>query len=130
MDKRPIPDEVPPILIAIPDEWREEVRIFLEQKSVNVIEATTLEQTLEIVRSTLLNGLIVVSDWTLTDVNAKGECLIESVKDKIATVTLISTGGSYAWFERVYHPPNHEYCTIPFGLDELYSYMKRSGMVD
>ena len=75
----------------------------------------------------------MISDWAMADYESETAGLMEAVKGKIPTVTLITESSrrqsGYRWFNEVFHPPLHEYCTTPFGLDELLSFMQQAGIV-
>jgi CheY-like chemotaxis protein len=122
-----------PILLATDREWHNVVSEFLQQEGFSVLTASSREEALSIIQSQKLGGIVMVSDWAMADYESETAGLMEAVKGKIPTVTLITESSrqqsGYRWFNEVFDPPLHEYCTTPFGLDELLSFMQRAGIV-
>lgn len=122
-------DPLAPILIAIPDEWQNMISEFLVREGYPVLTASSLNDARRLIQSRSLRGLITVSDWAMTSEDGKVVGLMEAARGKIPSVTLIRKTESYRWFDEVFEPPFHEYCTIPFGLDELLNFMRRANMI-
>ena len=109
-----------PILIAISDNWRDEVCKLLEQEGFTVLVATSRDNALALAQSRRLRAIIVTSDWAMASEDGKTVGLIETVKAKTPTVTLIQrTHHGRRCFDEVFHPPLHEYCTVPVAVEEL-----------
>ena len=121
-----------PILIAIPQEWQAQVHKFLEREGFKVLAASSREEALSLIRSQSLSGVVVSSDWAVDDDDGKNIGLIEPIRGKIPTVTLITRQSfrdrGYSVYDAVYVPPLHQFCTVPFDLEELLLRMKRAGM--
>ena len=116
------------LLLAIPDEWQNILRAFLEAKGFTVLHAESQEEAWQIIQSQSLCGLITVSEWGMTrDSSTTG--LIKLIKGQLPSITLIRQTETNRCFDEVYAPPLHQYCTIPFGLEELYSAMQRATIV-
>jgi len=118
-----------PILVAIPDEWRSLVCCFLEQKGFSVLSVSSWDDASAAIQSRQLSGIVVVSEWAMASEDGATAGLVEIVKGNIPTVTLVRKIQDYRWFDEVYSRPLHEYCTIPFGLEELWAFMQSSGIV-
>lgn len=121
------------ILLAIDGEWHNVVSEFLRQKGFNVLTASSPGEALSLIQSQKLGGIVLVSDWAMADDKDEMAGLMETVKGKIPTVTLITESSrqrsGYRWFDEVFQPPFHEYCTMPCDLDALLSFMQRAGIV-
>ncbi len=69
-----------------------------------------------------LNGAILISDWAMTNEGSQVG-LLQLAKDRVPTVCLITENtwrnAREQWFEELYHPSLHEYCSIPVAADEL-----------
>ena len=102
---------------------------FLEQQGYSVLTASSQDKALQIIQSQSLRGLITVSDWAITSEDGKVAGLMAAARGKIPSVTLIRKTGNYRWIDEVFDPPFHEYCTIPFGLNELLDFMRRAKMI-
>ncbi len=122
-----------PILLAIDGEWHNVVSEFLRQKGFNVLTTSSPEEALSIIQSQRLSGIVMVSDWAMANCEDETAGLMEVVKGKVPTVTLITESSrqqsGYRWFAEVFQPPLHEYCTMPCDLDQLLAFMKRAGIV-
>lgn len=118
-----------PILIAIPDEWQGELTALLTQRGFSVIVATTQQEAVEIIENQAVRGVITVQSWGMDSEDGKTTGLIQIIKGKIPSVTLIKKSGNYRWFDEVFEPPMHEYCTVPVDLDGLLSFMRRAKMI-
>jgi DNA-binding NtrC family response regulator len=124
-------NEHPPqrkVLLALPDNWKNEVHQFLSDKGLEVVQASSFEEAVAIVQSQDLQGMIIVSDW-LTSTDGTISDLMEKAPKVVPMVMLIRAGTSYSWFDKLYQPGFREYCTIPLDLDELNLFLKRVGMI-
>lgn len=111
-------DSIPiKVLIALPNEWGKTMQDHLEQMGYSVLLANSKDQALSIIQEQNLDAVIIISDWALESDKGKADGLMESLKGKIPTVSLISQRtwqeARERWFEYLYHPPLHEYCSIP-----------------
>jgi DNA-binding NtrC family response regulator len=106
------------VLVAIPDEWRTQVQQILEQNGYSVVMATSKDEARIILSESQLNGAVIVSDWAMTH-EGSGASLIQLTKGRIPTVWMIQKSTPRQWFEELYQPPLHEFCTVPFAADEL-----------
>jgi len=122
-----------PILIAIPQEWQAQVHKFLEREGFTVLAAASWEDASSLIRSQNLSGVVMSSDWAVDDDDGKNMGLIEPARGKIPTVTLITRESfrdrGYNVYDTVYVPPLHQFCTVPFDLEELLLRMRRAGMI-
>jgi len=111
------------VLIALADEWREMLQQVLEQAGFSVLLADSKNEALSIIQMQSPSAVVMISDWALESDKGKADGLMESVKGKIPTVSLISQrtwqDARYRWFDYLYHPPLHEYCSVPVGREEL-----------
>ena len=111
------------ILIAIPDNWREEVRKILEDQHYSTWLTASKDEVCTLISSREWQGLIITSDWALDDTEIARA--LEGVWGRSPTVTLIKAetfqrhGQEYV-FGKVFQPSrSQEFCTIPFDRDEL-----------
>ena len=123
-----------PILVAIPNEWSPTVCEYLEQQGIPVIATHSRDETLAMLKkSEDFRGMIIVSDWAMSTQSNDNDSIINLVKGKIPTVTLITRTSiqqsGYRYMDQVFFPPSHEYATVPFDLDELTLRMQRVGMI-
>ena len=111
------------ILIAVPDEWREELSQLLEREGLSVKLASSTEESLSIIRSQSPSAVVMISDWAMTSDDGKTDGLMKAVIGKIPTVSLITPTTWHQarnrWFDELYHPPLHEYCSLPAGIEQL-----------
>jgi DNA-binding NtrC family response regulator len=115
-----------PILIAISDNWRDEVCKFLEQEGFTVLVATSRDNALALAQSRRLCAIVVTSDWAMASEDGKTVGLIEMVKGKTPTVTLIQkTYYGRCCFDEVFHPSLHEYCTVPVAAEQLLTRLRQ-----
>ncbi len=118
-----------PILIVIPDEWRNEIKDILEAEKFQVLTAVTKHDAFKIIQSYQLSALIVISDWAI-DTNTDKE-IIGLTFGKIPTLTLIRAEafqqyGQEVVFDKIYNPSaSQEFCTIPFSADELLGRLRK-----
>jgi len=113
----------PTVLVAIPDVWGTLVSQLLEQHGYVVRTAMSEDEARTILQNFKLSAAVMVSDWALTSNDGATIGLMEVAKDKIPTVCLITSKtwsqARERWLEELYHPPRHEYCSVPVGTDEL-----------
>lgn len=119
------------VLLAISAEWQHQVAELLQGKGITTLVAHSLEEAKASVTSPGVGGIIITSDWAMEE-DKDGRNFIEAVRDKMPTVTLIlgetMRESRPVLFSRTYFPPRHEFCIVPFDLDELLGRMLRSGM--
>lgn len=122
-------DSIPPrkILLALPENWKIEICQFLSSKGLQVVQASTVEDALEIIQSQDFQGMIIVSDW-LTSKDGKSSALMEMAPKDVPMLMLIRDQTDYSWFQ-FYQPRLREYCTIPFGFDELNLFLQLVGII-
>lgn len=121
-----LPSQLGPILVATSHKWGELVCILIERFSVPFLLAQTHASALQVINSTSLRGIILDGDWAI----ANGQDLpsvFEVVQHTIPTVTMMRNVRTL--FHTVYHPPFHQFCTIPFDVEELEVRIIRSGML-
>lgn len=110
------------VLVAIPDEWRVQVQQLLEQKGCTVVVAAAEDEARTLLQKGQLNGAIIISDWAMAHDEDKVS-LLQLARNKIPTVCLITENtwrnARDKWFEELFHPPLHEYCSTPVDADEL-----------
>ena len=123
-----------PILVAIPNKEGLQVSEYLEHQGFPVVAANSQEETLAILREQKeFRGVVIISDWAMTEKDDSFEGVIKLIEGKIPTVTIITetsrqqSGSRY--MEEVFLPPSHDYVTTPFSLDELAGRMRKVGMV-
>ena len=113
----------PTVLVAIPDVWGILVSQLLEQHGCSVLMASSQDEARTILQSHDLSGAVIISDWALTSNDGETIGLMEIARDKVPTVCLITSKtwsqAPERWLEELYHPPRHEYCSVPVGTDEL-----------
>jgi DNA-binding response OmpR family regulator len=111
------------VLIAIADEWREPLRQVLEQAGFFMLLADSKDEALSIIQMQNPSAVVMISDWALESSKGKADGLMESVKGKVPSVSLISRrtwqDAQNRWFDYLYHPPLHEYCSVPVDAEEL-----------
>lgn len=122
-----------PILIAIPGAWSSQVCQHFAKKGISVIATYSKSETLAIIRQKKdLRGLIIVSDWAMSDKNDTSDGIIKLVKGKIPTITIITDtsrqNSGYLYMDEVFFPPSHEYISAPLAIDELEARMQKIGM--
>jgi DNA-binding NtrC family response regulator len=111
------------ILIAVPDEWREELSQLLEREGFFVKLASSMEEALSFIRSQSPNAVVMISDWAMASDDEETDGLMKALIGKIPTVCLITPTTWHQarnrWFDELYRPPLHEYCSVPVGIDQL-----------
>ena len=78
------------ILLATNREWRNVASKFLQQKGFTILIASSQEEALFIIQSQKLSGVVMISDWAVTNDDSNVPGLMEAVKGKFPTVTLIT----------------------------------------
>lgn len=116
-----------PILVAIDSAWRGQVIHYLVDSGFKVIEASTYDDALQIVRTETLLGAIGVNTWLVSDKDEATE-LANLIVGKIPSVMLVHKGKGYGWIKLWRESTLLDYCGIPVGLDELSQRMKLVGM--
>ena len=111
------------VLVALPDTtdfWRKDGPILvhlLEENGFSVLWVTSSKDVLPEINTQRPSAILTLSDWAL-EIG-----LMSFVKGKIPTVCLISqeTWQNHrdTWFEELFHPPLHEYVSIPGGMEEI-----------
>src|SRR5262249_3717041 len=119
----------PPILVAIPDEWRTVVCQIVEHYGFPVLLALSHHEAVQLASDTHLSGIIVVSDWVVPSADGADSGVVTIVKHRIPTMTLVRRSNDFRWFESAYERPLHEYFTIPFSADEVVACMHSTGML-
>ena len=122
-----------PILVAIPNEWSPFVCEHLEKLGFSVVATYSKDETLEVLQKQKeFECVIIVSDWAMSNQDSDTDGIIKLVQGKIPTVTIITETSrqqsGYQYMKEVFFPPNHEYVTSPFGVDELVMRMKNMGI--
>ncbi|HNT77838.1 MAG TPA: hypothetical protein PKH77_22725 [Anaerolineae bacterium] len=111
------------VLIALADEWRNTLKQVLEQVGFSVLLADSKDKALSIIQTQSPDAVVMTSDWALESDKGKADGLMESVKERIPTVSLISQrtwqDARDRWFDYLYHPPLHEYCSVPVAGEQL-----------
>ncbi len=85
--------------------------------------ADSKDEALSIIQTQGPNAIVMISDWALESGRGKADGLMEFLKGKVPTVSLISQrtwqDARDRWFAYLYHPPLHEYCSVPVDQEEL-----------
>jgi DNA-binding NtrC family response regulator len=116
------------VLLAIPNAWRIEINNHLTREKFKVIEAALYEQALALINDQQYEAIIVVLQWAVNG-NAELTQLWNSIRQNIPVLVLVPSGTNYSWFNKVYKPPLHSYCTIPIDPDEIDSFLKINGLL-
>jgi DNA-binding response OmpR family regulator len=118
------------VLIALADEWREMLQQVLEQAGFSVLLADSKAEALSIIQTQSPSAVVIISDWALESGEGKADGLMESVRGKTPTVSLISQrtwqDARDRWFDYLYRPPLHEYCSVPVGREEIISRLEKT----
>jgi DNA-binding NtrC family response regulator len=111
------------ILIAVPDDWREMLGQFLEREGFSVELTSSREEALSIIQTQTPSAIVMRSDLAMASDDGKTDGLMKAVMGKIPTVCLITPNtwlhARYRWFDELYHPPLHEYCSVPVAIEQL-----------
>ena len=85
--------------------------------------ASSMEEPLSIIRSQSLSAVIMISDWAMASDDGKTDGLMKAAIGKIPTVSRITPTTWHQarnrWFGELYHPPLHEYCSVPVAMEQL-----------
>ena len=123
-----------PILVAIQKEWSPFVCEYLEKLGFPVVAAYSKEETVEILeKQKEFHCIIIVSDWAMSTQGGGIDGIIKLIRGRIPTVTIITETSrhqsGYQYMEEVFFPPNHEYVTTPFDVEEIVMRMRNMGIV-
>jgi DNA-binding response OmpR family regulator len=114
------------LLIAISNlEWSALVCEFLQENGFQVLTASSLEESVELVKSRHLDGIVMTADWAVVETGGGNETLMGLAKDKIPTVTIIEKN-SYDILDVVYPSAMHQFVTTPFSGDGLLGRFERA----
>ena len=114
------------LLLAISDlDLSALVRESLQENGFQVLTASSLEESVELVTSRHLDGIVMTADWAVAETGGGSEMLMGLAKDKIPTVTIIEKH-DYEILDVVYPSAMHQFVTTPFGSDELYARLERA----
>lgn len=117
------------VLIAIPEQWDEELSQLVEKAGFSTIKAYSYADALEIVQSQDLMAVVMTSDWAINqDDGSVG--LIKHLKGKTPTYSLI-TKTTYQthferWMDELFEPPRHEYQHMPADVDAVIGFLKNA----
>ena len=114
-----------PVLVAIPQEWYEEwfdvAARYFTKKDIPTIVVTSKQKFLQLLDVQKLSAFVAISDWVVDDLESPS--LIEQLKGQIPTVTIVTEASkkeySYAILDKIYFFKLHQYCTVPFDIEEL-----------
>jgi DNA-binding response OmpR family regulator len=112
-----------PILLAISDHWREVregVCQILEENGWPVLVANSAEEAHHIAQSRPLRAIVVTADWALAGTPG----LVEQVKGKIPTLTLMYNNPGGDWLTQIYARPQHDYVWLPLAAKELWHFLR------
>lgn len=120
------------ILLGLPENLLHVVTAAIGQ--IEVHKTTTPEDTIAALEIMLFDGVVIISDWTMYSREIQSSTIINLIRDKnIPSVVLITkwqNADGYDLFNKVFLPPKHEYCTVPFSTDELIHFMQLAGIVE
>ncbi len=117
------------LLVAISNhEWSALVGEFLRENGFEVVTASSLEESAELVKSRHLDGIVMTADWAVTETGGGSETLIGLAKDKIPTVTIITIEERSHWdiLDVVYPSAMHQFVTTPFSCEGLLGRFERA----
>ncbi len=122
------------ILVAIPNKEGSQVSEYLEKQGFPVLLTHSQGETLAILRERKdFRGVVIISDWAMENIDDSAKNIIQFIQGKIPTVTIVTEASrqqnGYQYMEEVFFPPDHDYMTTPFSLDELVGRMRKVGMV-
>ncbi len=122
------------LLLAIPDDWRDWIRSFLEKEGYVVLAANSADKALAVVRSRRLTGALLDAEWATATVQGESCVLMKALKGRIPTIAFVKPAthsrAAGQWFYEVYDPPLHEYLSVPVSIEELRAVLKRAGISD
>lgn len=109
------------ILVAVPAAWNEMLCQFLERDGFSVLLVSSIDEALSAIQVEDFRAIVMISNWAMASEETDG--LMSIVKGKIPTVSLITQTtwkeAHYRWFAELYHPPLHEYCSVPVAMEQL-----------
>ena len=122
-----------PILVAIPKEWSLFVCDHLKNLKFSVVASYSRKETFEMVQKQKeFLCAIIVSDWVMPNQNNDTDSIIKLLRDKTPTVTIITESSrlesGYQYMDEVFFPPNHEYVTSPFDMEEVLARLRNMGI--
>ena len=118
----PIPND--PILLVVPDDWRDQLREILESQHYIVLLAQTNDEAAAIIQSGGVSALVISSDHVAFEAQP-GVDLVQMTSGKIPTLTIIKNDafqlyGQVKVFGKVFtHQVLREYCSVPFDAEEF-----------
>jgi DNA-binding response OmpR family regulator len=102
----------------------------LERAGFSVLLADSKDEALSIIQAQSPSAVVMISDWALASGKEKADGLMESVRGKTPTVSLISRrtrqDARDRWLDYLYRPPLHEYCSVPVGREELINRLEKA----
>ncbi len=107
------------LLIATPTVlWATDTLIhLLESHGFSIVKVNSAQDVLPFISTHNFTAILILSDWAL-EIR-----LMEYVKGKTPTICLISQetwqNHRINWFDELFHPPTHEYISLPTDADEL-----------
>src|SRR5689334_23071651 len=110
------------VLLAVPENWRTELREFLAGHHINAAEAASYEAALSAIEEQAYAAIIVVLQWAW--INSSTSQFWQEISENTPVLLLIPRGTDYRWFDVIYTPPLHDYCTLPVGTDEIAAFFK------
>jgi hypothetical protein len=117
-------EQVFPILIATPDYFRVFILDFCRHNRLEAISTEYPQQAIDTVMTTNLRRIILDGEWNDVNNNLKPPIVDIARGKQLPTVTLIRKARMI--FDHVYHPPTHQFVTIPFSINELEAMMRRA----
>jgi DNA-binding response OmpR family regulator len=110
------------VLVAV-DAWQQDLKRVLEQVGFFVLLADSKDAALFALQNQSPDAVVMISDWALESSRGAADGLMEVVRGKIPTVSLISgvtwEKARKRWFDYLYAPPLHEYISLPADVDEF-----------
>jgi len=120
-------NQVQPILISTPEYFRSVILEFIQSNHLKTIIVESPQEAIHTVITTKLRGVILDGEWNDIQGDLKPTIIDLAQNKKLSTVTLIRK--VRVIFDHVYHPPLHQFVTIPFGIDELEVMMRRASII-
>ncbi|MBP8251573.1 MAG: hypothetical protein KAX40_04365 [Herpetosiphon sp.] len=117
-----------PILIAIPQWWNTILAQIVEHYGVNTIIATSLSDAKTMISTTQLSGVFVIANWVGTNDDATIDGIMPNDLP-IPTITFVGRSSDYLWMNAYYKPPQHEYITIPWNVEEVLTMLVKTRML-
>ena len=113
-----------PILLVVPDDWRDRLREILESQHYIVLLAQTNDEAAAIIQSGGVSALVISSDHVAFEAQP-GVDLVQMTSGKIPTLTIIKNDafqlyGQVKVFDKVYTPRAlQEFSTFPVDVEEF-----------